>query len=134
MARSDATGRTAPSGDRSSRSSLPWGVVFTGVEDIPIHILDRCLKNSDPTFRTGSRRWTKLKQGGVHFQHQHARSLVSSSIPPDLFGKDHPFQIYTYEGAYIATVFAPASVSHEDILDSIVGAFKVKRWKIIREE
>ena len=129
MAHSDATSRAAPRRDRPRRPSLPWGVVFTGVEDMPIHILDRCLKNTDPTFRTGPRKWTKLKQGGVHFQHHHAHSLLSASIPPDLFGKDKPLKLFIYAGTYIATAFAPISVSNEDILDSVVGTFKVKRWK-----
>ena len=122
-------GSVSVRGRSGGRRALPWGVVFTGVEGIPVHILDKCLKNADSLFRTGARLWTKLRQGGVHFQHQHALSLLGADLPHDLFGRNHPFRVSRYTGPFVATAFAPKMVSNEAILDAVVGCFRVRRWK-----
>ena len=130
MAQSAADGEAVPvSGRRDRRSVLPWGVVFSGVDHLPKHCMDKCLRYCYPELRRGPRRWTLLKQGGWHFQHVHAVELLKVETPADMFGPACLYRISRYEGAYIATVFASERVTNEAILDLMPGAFRVRRWK-----
>ena len=134
MVRSAGDGKDAPVSDRRGRRALPWGVVFSGVDHLPKHCLDKCVRHVFAQLRSGPRRWTKLKQGGWHFQHASALCLLEVQMPPGLFGPRCLYRISRYEGSYIATVFAPKSVTNEAILDCMAGAFKVRRWKGHRTE
>ena len=69
-----------------------------------------------------------LRQGGWHFQHPQAHLLLDSA-PPGLFGPNVEFTIAEYTGPIRATVFAPKNVTNTDILDTVIGAYRVKRWK-----
>ena len=110
-------------------------ILITGVDELSTSVIGSKLTRICPTLRSTRPTFSKTPSGsGIILSHPSAYSIIDLNLDDKLFGEGYRFKLSRMSNTP-PTLFVrgiPKHLTNDDILDAIIGAYKVTRLRTIQ--